>query len=206
VHGLAVARGGVTVLEGVCFTLGRGEALALRGPNGIGKTTLLRTLAGLQPPLAGRVDGADDSVAYAGHLDGVKPTLSVAENLGFWANMFGQRDIGPALAAFDLEALAARPAQTLSAGQKRRLGLARMMVSDRPVWMFDEPTVSLDAGSVARFAQAVQAHCAAGGSAVMATHVELGLPARELDLLPYRPRMDAAGGHPAGDVFDEAIE
>ena len=190
VSGLAVARGGVCVLVGVTFTLEPGAALILRGPNGVGKTTLLRTLAGLQPPLAGTVVCGADAIAYAGHADGVKPTLTVTENLQFWAQVFGGGGIGAALAAFDLEGLADRAAQNLSAGQKRRLGLARMMVTGRPVWMFDEPTVSLDEASVGLFAAAVRAHLAAGGAAIMATHIDLGLTeARVLALSPYRPQL-----------------
>ena len=111
VEGLCVARGGVPVLEGVGFALAPGAALVLRGPNGSGKTTLLRTLAGLQAPVAGEISGAEDRVAYAGHLDGIKPTLSVAENLSFWADVFGFADgIGPAVSAFALEGLEARAA------------------------------------------------------------------------------------------------
>ena len=136
---LAVLRGGVPVLEGISFTLEPGQAVILRGPNGIGKTTLLRTIAGLQPPLAGTVSGAEDRISYAAHADGIKPTLSVTENLTFWASGFGGQDIAPAIAAFRLEALAQRPAGALSAGQKRRLGLARMLVTGRPIWLFDEP-------------------------------------------------------------------
>jgi heme exporter protein A len=201
VDGLAIARGGVTVLAGLSFRLDRGEALVLRGPNGIGKTTLLRTLARLQPPVAGRIAAAEDLIAYAGHADGVKPTLSVAENLEFWARVFGQGDIAPALAAFDLGDLADRAAQNLSAGQKRRLGLARMMVTGRAVWMFDEPTVSLDAASVGLFAAAVRAHLASGGAAVMATHIDLGLSeALILELAPYRA--GAAHAVPTKDAFD----
>lgn len=189
VSGLAVARGGVCVLSGVGFTLDPGGALILRGPNGVGKTTLLRTLAGLQTPLAGTVACGEDAIAFAGHADGVKPTLTVRENLAFWAQVFGGAGIGAALAAFDLEGLADRAAQNLSAGQKRRLGLARMMVTGRPLWMFDEPTVSLDAASVGLFAAAVRAHLAGGGAAVMATHIDLGLAeARVLDLSPFRPQ------------------
>ena len=199
VRDLSVARGGVPVLEDVSFDLAPGQALVLRGPNGVGKTTLLRTVAGLQPPLAGRIDGAEDRLAYAGHADGLKATLSVVENLTFWARVFDRSDIAPALAAFDLQVLADRRAGSLSAGQKRRLGLARLMVTGRPVWVFDEPTVSLDAASVALFADAVRAHLGQGGSALMATHIDLGLnEARVLDLTPFRVRARSA-------VQDEAF-
>ncbi|EPX76259.1 ABC transporter involved in cytochrome c biogenesis, ATPase component CcmA [Salipiger mucosus DSM 16094] len=156
VRDLTVARGGVPVLEGVGFDLAPSRALVLRGPNGSGKTTLLRTVAGLQPPLEGAIEGAGERIAYAGHSDGLKGMLSVTENLAFWARVFGTRDIAPALAGFDLEFLADRPAGSLSAGQKRRLGLARLMVTERPVWVLDEPTVSLDSASVALFAEAVR--------------------------------------------------
>lgn len=185
-RGLACARGGVPVLEGVDLRLDPGETVVLRGPNGAGKTTLLRVLAGLQPPLAGEVVMAPDSAAYAGHADGVKATLSVAENLTFWARIFGQSGIEAALAAFDLTALADRAAQHLSAGQKRRLGLARMLVTGRPIWLLDEPTVSLDAASTDLFAAAVARHCAGGGAAIIATHIDLGLSARLVELGPFR--------------------
>jgi heme exporter protein A len=204
---LAVTRGGVPVLEGVTFTLLPGEVLVLRGPNGIGKTTLLRTLAGLQPPLAGRIDARPEALAYGAHADGIKATLTVSENLRFWAAVFGTGGIAPVLEAMNLTALADRPAQNLSAGQKRRLGLARLLVTGRPVWMLDEPTVSLDAASVALFGQAVAAHFARGGAALIATHIDLGLPeTRVLDLAPHRARRPEAGG-PSGPAraFDEAF-
>ncbi|KMK67206.1 heme ABC exporter ATP-binding protein CcmA [Puniceibacterium sp. IMCC21224] len=186
---LAVARGGVTVLEGVSFGLVSGRALVLRGPNGVGKTTMLRTVAGLQPPFAGKVACAGESLAYGGHADGLKAMLSVAENLAFWASVFGTSGIDDALVAFDLQDLQDRLAGTLSAGQKRRLGLARMMVSGARIWILDEPTVSLDAASVDLFAAAVRRHLATGGSALMATHIDLGLAeADTLDLTPFRAR------------------
>lgn len=186
---LAVARGGLVVLEGVSFTLSPGEALILRGSNGVGKTTLLRTVAGLQPPAAGRVSAPPESLAYASHADGLKSALSVTENLSFWAAVHGLgRDrLEHALEAMDLTRLRERRAAQLSAGQKRRLGLARMLVTGRPVWLLDEPTVSLDQHSVGLFARVVREHLAAGGSALIATHIDLGLSeARVLELDPFR--------------------
>ena len=202
VHDLAVARGGLRTVEGLSFTLDAGQALILRGPNGIGKTTLLRTVAGLQPPVTGRIEMPDDAVAYAAHADGLKGALTVAENLGFWAQVFGGGDVAGALAAMDLAALADRPAAALSAGQKRRLGLARLVVSRRPLWVLDEPTVSLDAASVARFAAMVRGHLAGGRAALIATHIDLGLDARMLDLTPFRAKA-APATRPAG--FNEAF-
>lgn len=183
---IAVARGGVPVLSGVSFALEAGQALILRGPNGSGKTTLLRTIAGLQPALNGEIEGSEDRVAYAGHADGLKAMLSVAENLQFWAAVYGQRDINAALDAYALAPLADRLAGTLSAGQKRRAGLARLMVTGRPIWILDEPTVSLDADTVALFADAVRAHLDGGGIALLATHIDLGLEAQVLDVARLR--------------------
>ena len=115
---LAVQRGGVAVLSGVSFTVRAGEALILRGPNGSGKTTLLRTIAGLQPALAGSVRAAEGAIAYAAHADGVKAVLTVAENLRFWAGIYGTGPIDGALCAFDLTALSDRPAHALSPGDR----------------------------------------------------------------------------------------
>jgi heme exporter protein A len=200
VSNLAVARGGVTVLQGLGFAVQGGQALTLRAPNGAGKTTLLRTLAGLQPPVAGQVDALPDAVAYAAHADGLKAPLTVAENLGFWAAVHGGPAPDRAIRALDLASLTHRRAGELSAGQKRRLGLARLLVTGRPLWLLDEPTVSLDAASVALFAGVVRAHLADGGAAIIATHADLGLPEAEtLDLEPFRVRRLARTG------FDEAF-
>jgi heme exporter protein A len=191
---VAVARGGVPVLSDVSFELATGNALILRGPNGSGKTTLLRAIAGLQPVLSGTIHGATDAVAYAGHADGLKAMLSVSENLTFWAAVYGTRDITPALEAYALAPLSDRLTGTLSAGQKRRAGLARLMVTGRPIWVLDEPTVSLDVDAVALFADAVRGHLLAGGMALLATHIELGLDAQVLDVTPLRARAQVLHG------------
>ena len=176
VQDLAIARGGLPVLDNLSFALEPGQALILRGANGIGKTTLLRTLAGLQPPLHGLIEGADQRVAYAAHSDGLKPTLTVTENLQFWARIFGTGTIDAALEAYDLHGLA-----------------------ERPIWILDEPTVSLDTSAVAMFAGAVRDHLKRGGSALIATHIDLGLDAEVLDLAPFRATL------PALDDFDGAF-
>lgn len=201
VSDLTVSRGGIAVLEGVNFSLSAGRALILRGPNGVGKTTMLRTVAGLQPPMAGRVEAPEESIAYAAHSDGLKSMLSVEENLRFWASVFGQSDIEKAVKAFDLVDLLPRLAGTLSAGQKRRLGLARLLVTGRPIWILDEPTVSLDVQSVTRFADAVRAHLAEGGSALIATHIDLGLEGEVFDVGPFK----ATGERADPNGFDESF-
>lgn len=203
VQDLAVARAGVPVLQGVSFALEAGRALVLRGPNGIGKTTLLRTVAGLQPPLEGQVQAAPDRVTYAAHVDGVKATLTVTENLTFWARVFGTDAVGAAMDRMALRDLAERRAANLSAGQKRRLGLARLLVSGRAIWVMDEPTVSLDAASVQLFAAVVRDHLADGGAALIATHIDLGLEADVLDLSPFKARKLSQGG--VRSAFDEAF-
>ena len=203
VSDLACARGGLTVLEGVRFTLHPGRVLILRGANGIGKTTLLRTLAGLQPAVAGIISMPPETLAYAAHADGLKAVLSVEENLHFWAAIHGTVGVDQAMAQMNLTELRTRRAANLSAGQKRRLGLARLLVTGRPIWVLDEPTVSLDLASVALFAAVVRAHVAAGGMAVIATHIDLGLDEAEiLDLTPFKattPISATIGG------FDEAF-
>ncbi|WP_281966552.1 heme ABC exporter ATP-binding protein CcmA [Roseovarius nanhaiticus] len=197
---LSVARGGIAVLEGVSLALASGRALVLRGPNGAGKTTLLRTLAGLQPALKGRIEAEEGTLVYAGHADGIKGALTVRENLSFWASIFAGGDVDAAIDAYALAPLADRPAAALSAGQKRRLGLARLIVARRAVWLLDEPTVSLDREATAMFAAVLRAHLAGGGAAIVATHIELGLDEAEtLDVAPFKARAAAL------DDFDEAF-
>jgi heme exporter protein A len=196
---LTCIRGGRAVIRDLSFELADGEVLALRGPNGAGKSTLLRALAGLLPAagrvaLDGRALGDDpdahaERVAYAGHLDAVKPQLTVAENLAFWAALYGG-DPAAALAAWGLGGIADRPAHLCSAGQKRRLGLVRILLAPRRLWLLDEPTVALDADAVARLVEAVRRQRAGGGLAVIATHAPLGLPARELALAPEQGHVD----------------
>jgi len=195
VSDLTCTRGGLPVLAGVGFEVAAGQALILRGPNGIGKTTLLRTLAGLQPAVAGEVTFPEDEGAYASHADGIKTALSVTENLKFWADVYGMPVPADVLETFDLVDLAGRIGGTLSAGQKRRLGLARLGVIGRKVLFLDEPTVSLDRFSVKMFADWLQnTHLASGGVAVIATHIDLGIDAPELDLTPFKADPHAGGG------------
>jgi heme exporter protein A len=189
-HDLACVRGGRRVFSGVSFAVVAGQALVLSGPNGAGKSSLLRVIAGLIHPAAGSVtlEGGDPELSvseqahYVGHLDPLKPALTVAENLAFWARFLnGARAadekalIARGLAAAGLDDLAQLPAGYLSAGQKRRLSLARVLAAPRPVWLLDEPTTALDAASQDRLRGVMQAHLAAGGLIVAATHGPLGL-------------------------------
>ena len=179
-------RAGLPILSHLSFDIQAGQTLLVQGRNGVGKTTLLRCLAGLQPAAAGQIKMATDSAAYAAHTDGVKLQLTVLENLQFWADIFGTSHIDAALDAFDLRPLSKGLAATLSAGQRRRLGLARILLSNRRLWLFDEPTVSLDDRSVTLFADAIKTHLNAAGAVIIATHTDLGIPADRLNLEPYR--------------------
>jgi heme exporter protein A len=187
VAGVSAFRGERLVLDNVSFSVESGGALLLLGPNGAGKSTLLRVIAGLCRHEAGRITfgDADDlagKIGYIGHQDAIKPGLTAAENLAFAAALSG-RPVADALAALDLTPLAAFPARMLSAGQKRRLALARLVVSASPVWLLDEPTLGLDAASVTRFGHVLAEHRAQGGIVLAATHLPLPLQAaRELVL------------------------
>jgi heme exporter protein A len=183
---VAVFRGERLVFRDLSLTVPAGGALVLAGPNGSGKSTLLRLLAGLVRPAAGRLlwDGEDAladiaghgrRVAYLGHQDAVKPGLTVMENLRFAAAVSG-RPVLAALQAVALQDLADLPARMLSAGQKRRLALSRLVLSAAPVWLLDEPTLGLDTASIERFGSLLATHRAAGGMVVAATHVPLPLP------------------------------
>lgn len=182
-HDLSCARGGRTVFEDLTFQVPAGTGLLLTGPNGAGKSSLLRVLAGLVRASSGRVrlhGGAADTPVgeqchFVGHLNGIKRALSVSENLAFWADYLGGGDVAAALERFTLAALADIPAGLLSAGQARRLGLARLTLAPRPVWLLDEPSVSLDSGSRKILAAAIRRHLKDGGIVVAATHAPLGV-------------------------------
>ena len=194
-HDLACRRGGRRIFAGVSFAVESGEMLTLRGPNGVGKTTLLRLIAGFLRPEAGELHlhGAKDDVPlaqhchYVAHQNAIKPQLTVEENLLFWCDFLnGDRArLEHALQALNLEALRHLPGAVLSAGQKRRLSLARLLLAQRPLWLLDEPTVGLDVDSVAALSALMNAHLSEGGIIIASTHIDLGLAAtRTLHLRP----------------------
>ena len=189
IKSLSVSRGSIKLLQGLDIELKSGHAGILRGPNGVGKTTLLRTLAGLQPVDSGKIEVPLQDICYFGHTDGVKPTLTVRENLEFWANIFGSPSIEEVAKKFMIIDLLNIRAGTLSAGQKRRVGLARLGLTGCPVWLLDEPTVSLDETSVKIFGNIIKDHLSENGCALVATHIDLGLEnsAQIIDLSQYRP-------------------
>ncbi len=186
-HDLACVRGGRPVFARLDFALAPGDALWLRGPNGAGKSSLLLILAGLLPPAAGilRWEGTPVDPRspefrarfhFVGHRDGATAALTVRENLAFQAALVGGAgDVETALAAFDLAPLAERPARHLSSGQRRRLALARLLLTPRPLWLLDEPGVGLDASSRARLEALLRDHRAAGGICIVASHGDVAL-------------------------------
>jgi len=195
---VAVSRGGRTIVAGVTLDIAPGENVLVKGPNGAGKTTLLRAVAGLSPLSAGSVaaSGAESAserrirIIYAGHADAAKAPLTVGENLQFWAKLYGAPAslAGKALAALDLERLRDARAAILSAGQKRRLGLARLIVSGKKIWLLDEPAASVDAASVGRLIAMIADHCAEGGAALIATHDRLDIPGARAVVVEEAPR------------------
>jgi heme exporter protein A len=190
---LACHRGGRDVFSGLGFAVASGEALTITGRNGAGKSSLLRAIIGLVRIAHGRIvlEGGDPELTvpeqahYLGHQDALKPSLSVRENLGFWADFLGAKgtDIRPALDAVGLHDLADLPAAYLSAGQRRRLSIARLLAVKRPIWLLDEPTSTLDVSAQERLAELMLAHLRDGGLILAATHTPLSLGgAKELQL------------------------
>jgi heme exporter protein A len=184
-------RGGREVFAGLCFEASAGEALAVTGRNGSGKTSLLRLIAGLLQPASGSVviEGGEaemtvaEQAHYLGHRDAIKPALSVAENLTFWADFLGGAPAGQSRDCLDAVGLghaAELPAAYLSAGQRRRLSLARLLSVRRALWLLDEPTAALDAAGQTMFAGLMHDHLGSGGLIIAATHGPLGIDAREM--------------------------
>lgn len=212
-EGLACRRGERLVFTGLSFRLPAGGALVLGGTNGSGKTSLLRLVASLIEPTAGRLLWGDRPIAddlaghrarlaFVGHLDAVKPALTPRETLCFWAALRGFQPrraaplVAEALAAFALEAAADWPCRWLSAGQRRRLALARLIAAPAPIWLLDEPTSALDRDSQARLEKAIAAHRESGGRVLLATHLPLAITAAErmtLDDFAAGPMAEEAG-------------
>jgi len=189
-RGVRCVRGGREVFSQLDFEAVSGEALAVTGANGSGKTSLLRLIAGLLVPAGGSIglEGGEveltlpEQAHYLGHRDALKPALSVAENLGFWRVYLGGEafDATACLTAVGLDHAADLPAAYLSAGQRRRLSIARLLALRRPIWLLDEPTNALDSEGQRLFAGLMQDHLGRGGLIIAATHASLGMAAREL--------------------------
>jgi heme exporter protein A len=209
-EGLACRRGDRLIFQGLGFSLAPSGALLLLGRNGSGKSSLLRLLAGLLKPAAGTLFWGDETVGaereahagrlhYLGHQDAVKPVLTVEENLLFWARLHDPATppdrIAAALAAFNLTPLAQTPGKLLSAGQQRRLALARLLAAPAPLWLLDEPSVGLDQESLARLETILAEHRAAGGMVALSTHADIALPGAEiLQLGDFAPSAEQVMG------------
>ena len=199
-HGIRCVRGGREVFSGLDFEAASGQALAVVGRNGSGKTSLLRLIAGLLVPAGGTIEltGGDAELTlaeqchYLGHRDALKPALSVAENLSFWADFLGgerldatrslNESLDESLAAVGLDHATHLPAAFLSAGQRRRLSVARLVTVRRPVWLLDEPTTALDAAGQSMFTSLMRDHLGRGGMIIAATHTPLGIESRQLQI------------------------
>jgi heme exporter protein A len=189
---LGCVRGSREIFRNVNFNVASGQALAVLGPNGAGKSSLLRMVAGLLRIESGglALEGGDaeltlpEQAHYLGHQDALKPSLSVAENLGFWAGYLGhgRARLTEALEAVGLAAIRDLPAGYLSAGQRRRLSIARLLAVPRPIWLLDEASAALDQAAQGRLVDLMRGHLAGGGLILAATHAPLGLDAQELQL------------------------
>ena len=197
---LAGERGGETIFASLSFELSSGEALIVTGPNGSGKSTLLRIICGLLAPEEGKITLVEDKTAlpvraachYLGHQNAMKPALSVRENLLFWQKFNGAAalQIDEALEAVDLPGVEHLPFGYLSTGQKRRVSIAKLLISHRLLWIVDEPTAGLDKASEARFAELMRDHMREGGMVIAATHIPLGLDGvKTLDMAQYSPEV-----------------
>lgn len=221
-RGLACMRGERMLFSGLDLDLKPGEFVELTGPNGSGKSTLLRALSGLGQLFAGTVSWRGDSIAddpdtyrrnlvYSAHLDGLKSVLTAGENLKLFAELRGVRDTDPAdaLAHFDLSELINLPVGFMSAGQRRRVALARLKMVDAPVWLLDEPLTALDVATVDRVGQIIADHCAAGGMVMAATHATVpGIAARAFDLTEFTVDYFGPDGWDDEDDFadEEAVD
>ncbi|MFC2952912.1 heme ABC exporter ATP-binding protein CcmA [Marinicaulis aureus] len=185
-------RAGAAIVRGVNFSLAPGEGMQLFGPNGSGKSSLLSMFAGLIRPVEGvlewRLDGAVSNAApaggvfFLGHDASVKPALTAEENLRFWAQVNGGGDVGAALKAVDGASFRHLRAGRLSAGQRRRVDLARALLVDREAWLLDEPTAAIDRDGVAVIRKLIDDHLSRGGIAIVATHDDLGDGFKRLEL------------------------
>jgi heme exporter protein A len=192
--GLALARGAHVLFHDLSFDASAGEVLSVEGPNGAGKTSLLRLIAGFLEQRTGvltlrtageRICDAEERakfVGWVGHQDGIKPQLTPAENLAFFTRYYGQGDMEQAIDRMGLGRVRDLPVQYLSAGQKKRVAFARLLVVNRPLWLLDEPLSSLDAAGRTLAAELLAQHCAEGGMVIAATHELLGVPCRHLQL------------------------
>jgi len=188
IENICIARGGNLILSDLSFDLSAGQGRILTGHNGVGKTSLLRVIAGLGDASSGVIRTTEKSI-FLGHRNGLKPALTVFDNLQIWSDVFQMhsKNIYTALEVLNIGALAHMPVRNLSEGQQRRVALSRLFLSDHRIWLLDEPTVGLDVASVDLFEEALKAHFSSGGMAIIATHIKLDVPADNLELSAFKP-------------------